>query len=144
MASDNNLDDVWGSDSDGQEEHISYDIKKLRENHSKSGYLDGITHTKETNLQKGFDEGFPQGAVLGAQVGKFVGLLQCLAQKYGDQDDTLAQDFREIQKELRINKVLTKGSFDEDLNLEGEHPLIAKWKPIVKSHCDKYSVHTSF
>lgn len=144
MASDNALDDVWESDSDGQQDQVSYDIKKLRENHVKSGYLVGITNAKETNLQQGFDEGFPSGARLGMQVGKLVGLLQCLTQKYGDQDESLVQDFNAIQKELRINKVLTKGMFDEDLNLKGEHPMLAKWKPIVKSQCDKYSVHTSF
>ncbi|QLL34598.1 hypothetical protein HG536_0G04600 [Torulaspora globosa] len=144
MASNSILDDVWESDSDSQRNQISYDLKKLRENHVKSGFLDGITHAKETNLQEGFDEGFPSGALLGKRVGMLVGLLQCLAQRYGDQDESLAQDFNAIQKELRINKVLTKGIFDQDLNLTGEHPLLAKWKPIVRSHCDKYSVHTSF
>ncbi|QLQ82668.1 hypothetical protein HG537_0H04310 [Torulaspora globosa] len=143
MASNNALDDVWISDSDSHDDKLSNDINKLRENHLKSGFLDGITQAKETNLQKGFDEGFPQGALLGSQVGQLLGLLQCLDQKYGDQDESLRQDFNTIQKEVRINKVLTKGMFNEDLNLVGEHPLLAKWKPIVKSHCDKYSVHTS-
>lgn len=144
MSTEDLLDDVWGSDSESQQNQISYDTRKLRENHNKRGFLDGVTHAKETNLQKGFDEGFPTGASLGFEVGKLVGLLQFLALKFGDKDESLSNCYKSIQDELRINKVLTKSQFDPDLQLKGEHPLLSKWKPIVKSQCDKYSVYTGF
>lgn len=134
----NALDDVWESDTDDGSAEISFDVRKLRENHKKRGYLDGITHSKETNLQQGFDEGFPTGALLGMQVGKLIGTLQALVSKYGDRDEQLADDFQVAQKELRISKVLTKSMFDPNLNVMGQHQLIAKWKAIVKSYCDKY------
>lgn len=143
MSSDNGIDDVWGSDSDSQGESVSYDLKKLRENHNKRGYLDGITHSKEANLQDGFDKGFPTGAALGMEVGKLVGLLQGLAGKHGSQDKKLLDDFKDIQNDLRINRVLTKTHFDANLDLQEQHILIAKWKPIVKNYCDTYSIHTS-
>lgn len=142
MSSDNVLEDVWGSDNDSPHEIISYDLNKLRDNHNKRGYLDGITHSREANLQSGFDEGFPAGAKLGMEVGKLVGLLQGLANKYGDQDKSLLEDFNTIQEDLRINKVLTKTHFDANLNLQGEHSLIVKWNAIVKTYSEKYSIHT--
>lgn len=138
----NALDDVWESDTDDGSEEISFDVRKLRENHNKRGYFDGITHSKETNLQQGFDEGFPTGALLGMQVGKLIGTLQALVSKYGDRDEQLADDFQVAQIELRISKVLTKSMFDPNLDVMGQHQLIAKWKAIVKSYCDKYLVNT--
>lgn len=139
----NALDDVWKSDTDDGSEEISFDVRKLRENHNKRGYLDGITHSKETNLQQGFDEGFPTGALLGMQVGKLIGTLQALVSKYGDRDEQLSDDFRAARKELHISKVLTKSMFDHNLDVTGQHQLIAKWKVVVKRYCDKYTVNTS-
>lgn len=139
----NVLDDVWKSDTDDGSEEISFDVRKLRENHNKRGYLDGITHSKETNLQQGFDDGFPTGALLGMQVGKLIGTLQALVSKYGDGDEQLSDDFRAARKELHISKVLTKSMFDPNLDVTGQHQLIGKWKVVVKSYCDKYSVNTS-
>lgn len=60
----NTWDDVWASDSDVETER-SPDLVKLRENHSKRGYLDGIVSSKEEKLQEGFNDGFPTGAKLG-------------------------------------------------------------------------------
>ncbi|KAG0659341.1 Essential protein Yae1, N terminal [Maudiozyma exigua] len=74
------LDDVWGSDSDDEilnNENAGYsrDLQKLREQHNKRGYLDGIVSSKETNLQDGFNAGFPTGASIGFEVGKLIGIL---------------------------------------------------------------------
>lgn len=143
MSTDNVLDDVWGSDTDSDGDNLSYDLKKLKDNHNKRGYLDGVTDSKEANLQSGFDDGFPTGAALGLEVGRLVGLLQGLASKYGASDASLIEDLDAIQKDLRIDKVLSKSHFSSDLELQGEHSLVAKWRATVKMHCDAYSVHTS-
>lgn len=135
------LDDVWGSDSDALSPHESQDLKKLEEHHYKRGYVDGISGSKEANLQDGFDEAFPLGSYLGMEVGKLMGVMQCLNFKYGHQDEELHQDFQLAQKELRINKILTKSMFDTNLALSEEHAIIAKWKSIVKVHCNKYSIN---
>lgn len=140
----NPLDDVWGSDSeDDTTVQESADFKKLRENHSKRGYIDGISGSKEAKLQEGFDTAFPLGSQIGMEVGRLIGILQFLNFVHGKHDEALHGDFQLAQRELRIDRVLTKSMFDADLNLIGEHQVIAKWKRIVKVHCDKYaaSIH---
>lgn len=137
------LDDVWESDNAESSPEISLDTKKLRENHSKRGYLDGVTKSKDTNLQEGFDNGFPTGASLGLQVGRLLGTLQALVSKYGDENDILLEDFKIAQSELHIQKVLTKSMFDPDLNLQKEHMLIKRWRGIVEMHCHRYSSDVS-
>ncbi|QLG74655.1 hypothetical protein HG535_0G05380 [Zygotorulaspora mrakii] len=137
------LDDVWESDG-GEElkEPSSFDIKKLRDSHIKRGYLDGVTKSKDTNLQKGFNEGFPTGAEIGLKIGKLIGILQALNLKYGEEDDELRENLKLAQHELLIQKVLTKSMFDPDLNLQGEHVIVKKWISIVEMHCKNYSIDT--
>ncbi|GAV55447.1 hypothetical protein ZYGR_0AV00780 [Zygosaccharomyces rouxii] len=141
----NSLDDVWGSDSEDDSNAVqeSADFKKLRENHFKRGYVDGISGSKEAKLQEGFDTAFPLGSRLGMEVGRLIGILQFLDFVHGKDDEELHGDFQLAQKELKIDRVLTKSMFDVDLNLIGEHQVIAKWKRIVKVHCDKYAASVS-
>lgn len=150
-----NMDDVfWGSDSDDHttssphgingdgnlpQNDETIEIRKLRQVHSKRGYLDGISSAKEENLQTGFDDSFPQGALLGMKVGGLLGKLQALAATYGSEDEELQKDFLLAQKELRINKVLTKTNFDENYNLvNDEHPVIVKWEQTLRKYSEKY------
>lgn len=141
----NFLEDVWGSESDNDENIMkeSADSKKLQENHYKRGYVDGISGSKEVKLQEGFDEAFPSGSRIGMEVGKLIGILQFLDFKHGKDDEELRRDFELAQRVLKINRVLTKSMFDNDLNLVGKHPLIDKWKHIVKVHCNKYAAGIS-
>lgn len=140
----NHLDDVWGSDSENNtaQHGLSYDLKKLRENHNKRGYLDGIVSSKETNLQTGFNEGFPTGANIGLQVGLIIGRLQALSYKYGDKDEGLVAEFKAAQNELRINNVLNKNQFDSEFNLPTGHELLNKWVQKTETYCIKYNVIT--
>lgn len=138
----NSLDDVWGSDSEGDGTGVveeSADFKKLRENHFKRGYVDGISGNKEAKLQEGFDTAFPLGSRIGMECGRLIGVLQFLDFIHGKEDEELHEDFQLAQKELKIDKVLTKSMFDVDLNLTEQHRAIARWKDIVKVHCNKYT-----
>ncbi|CCH59039.1 hypothetical protein TBLA_0B01960 [Henningerozyma blattae CBS 6284] len=102
------------------------DIRKLRELHSKRGYLDGIVASKETKLQTGFNEGFPTGAALGLHAGRVAGTAQMLAILHPSE-----QASREILSRaatcLHVSRVLTASHFDPMLDLKTspeEHPAI--------------------
>lgn len=139
------LDDVWGSgdDLDESTRELSPDLLKLKDNHSKRGYLDGIVSAKEENLQDGFDMSFPLGAELGLRVGKIIGRLQALEYRYGKDDEELKKDFNNAKQELQIKNILTKRIFTEDYNLEdSKHPVVSKWEEIVTKYCEKYNVKT--
>ncbi|CUS21362.1 LAQU0S03e00826g1_1 [Lachancea quebecensis] len=135
-------DDVWGSESDGTPEAVgsaeTVEVRKLRLIHSKRGYLDGISSSKEENLQKGFDDSFEQGAELGKRVGKVLGELHILGMLYGRFDEKLAGDLIEAQKELKINKVLSTKHFDENCNLLGVATPLDKWEKILGEHQKRY------
>ncbi|EDO19636.1 hypothetical protein Kpol_1018p176 [Vanderwaltozyma polyspora DSM 70294] len=131
------FDDVWGSGSENESEGLTNDIKKLREIHNNRGYLDGVTDSKDMNLQNGFDEGFPTGSVLGYTVGELIGTMMSLNAVYVE-DEQLKSDLESAQKELRVNEVLTKSMFNEQLDLDGEHPVLLKWKKIVEGYEEKY------
>lgn len=132
-------DDVWGSDDDVETEQ-SPDLAKLREHHSKRGYLDGIVSSKEERLQEGFNDGFPTGARLGKQVGVIMGILLGLQVRFGDTDDDLRKAYIEAQKELRIDRVLSKSMFDSNFDLKEMHPLVSKWIDVTNDYCEKYHV----
>lgn len=136
--SENNLDDIWGSDSDIDNDQQSHDFKKLRETHNNRGYMDGITNSKDANLQEGFDAGFPTGATLGLHVGKIIGTLQGLQLIHGTKDASLREDFELAKVELQINKVLTKTHFDNKLDLGYEHVVVNKWQIIMETYSQKY------
>ncbi|CCK68464.1 Yae1p KNAG_0B00150 [Huiozyma naganishii CBS 8797] len=140
--SDGLMDDVWGSeDSDAELKLAAQDTNKLREQHSKRGYLDGIVGSKEVNLQQGFDEGFPLGAELGLQVGLIIGKLQGLVLLHGAQDAHLSNNFKEAQRELKINSVLSKEVFDAEYNIASDsHPLVDKWATITAKYSQTYSI----
>lgn len=144
----NLLDDIWGSESDNEvlhNENVGYsrDLQKLREQHNKRGYLDGIVSSKETNLQDGFNAGFPTGASIGLEVGKLVGILQSLTYRYGKEDKTLKKDYEQAIKDLKIGNMLSKQVFDKEFLLpeDGKHPILVQWHNKVSEYCNKYSVN---
>lgn len=141
------LDDVWGSDSDDEilnNENAGYsrDLQKLREQHNKRGYLDGIVSSKETNLQDGFNVGFPTGASIGFEVGKLIGILQSLNYRYGKEDETLKKDYEQAIKDLKIGNMLSKQVFDNEFALptDDKHPILVQWQDKVGEYCSKYNI----
>ncbi|SMN19354.1 similar to Saccharomyces cerevisiae YJR067C YAE1 Protein of unknown function, essential for growth under standard (aerobic) conditions but not under anaerobic conditions [Maudiozyma saulgeensis] len=141
------LDDVWGSDSDSEmisNENAGYsrDLQKLREQHNKRGYLDGIVSSKEVNLQQGFNDGFPTGAAIGFEVGRLMGVLQILNYKYGKENEQLKKDYEQALKDLKIGNMLSKNIFDAEYKLpdDGKHPVLEEWKAKVSAYSAEYNI----
>lgn len=101
--------DVWG------DENVSV-YADLQRAHVNQGYLDGITHTQELELQKGFDRAYPEGAALGVRVGRILARLQG------------TDEFARAKSELAIANVLDTKHYDLELKMEGEHPVVAEWE----------------
>lgn len=127
------LDDVFGSDGDdndspvfeddvyeSNQQHIRIigrdpsatahqqhnhpsDIHRLRQEHTTSGYREGITAAKASSVQAGFDEGFGLGATIGLRVGYLLGVLEGVAAALGKEDpnsSVTAEDRAEASKLL--------------------------------------------
>ncbi|KAK9480809.1 hypothetical protein V1514DRAFT_324519 [Lipomyces japonicus] len=84
----------------GADEFFSPDIERLRRDHTRQGYLDGITRGKPESVQKAFDDGYPLGAALGIQVGKIIGTLQGL-KGLPLKSDKLKSKINEIERVIR-------------------------------------------
>ncbi|KAA8914843.1 hypothetical protein FN846DRAFT_885649 [Sphaerosporella brunnea] len=87
------------------------DLQKLRQTHTTSGYRDGITLSKGSHIQAGFDEGYPLGGRIGLQVGWLLGVLAGLRNVF-PQDEEVVKTCREADSELRIEKVFDKEWWD--------------------------------
>lgn len=155
---DTTTDDVWASDS--SEDHYSRtpghhhphhnsdnpptttttststtavvgEIPKLRREHHTAGYLAGITASKDSHLQPGFDSGYPLGAEIGLQVGQILGTLQGL----GLVDlERVAKG--ELSPELLFsNKYYREKEVDElarpKYSEADGHPEVVRWKAKV-------------
>lgn len=81
----NNFDDVFGSAPSSPTSFPAIaargnnepsDIPRLRSAHSTAGYRDGLTASKGTTIQEGFDEGYGLGATMGLRVGAIIGTLE--------------------------------------------------------------------
>ncbi|KAH3685101.1 hypothetical protein WICPIJ_003921 [Wickerhamomyces pijperi] len=126
--------DYYGSQSHPTD---SPTIQALRRQHSKQGYLAGLSSHKEESLQLGFDEGYPMGAKLGLDIGKILGQLSALSSmnvslNSGDNDhlkEKIKELLEEVKRECGIKKVLNSKYFDEKLNLKetDTHPVVQKW-----------------
>ncbi|ODV82071.1 uncharacterized protein CANTADRAFT_4111 [Suhomyces tanzawaensis NRRL Y-17324] len=108
------LDDIWGDD-----EVLASSNADIKRSHHKQGYLDGKTQANEANLQHGFDMAFPQGARLGMVVG------QLLAKAMATGNSEL---FQEAQRELHIERVLSKKYFNDELEMAEGHEILEKWQ----------------
>ncbi|PYH93426.1 hypothetical protein BO71DRAFT_355357, partial [Aspergillus ellipticus CBS 707.79] len=58
------------------------DLPSLRRQHVTAGYRDGISASKSTHVQTGFDAGFPVGAQLGLRAGTILGILEGVLRGY--------------------------------------------------------------
>jgi hypothetical protein len=58
------------------------DLPSLRRQHVTTGYREGISASKGTHIQDGFDAGFPVGAQLGMRAGTVLGILEGLVRGF--------------------------------------------------------------
>ncbi|KAI9767317.1 MAG: Essential protein Yae1, N terminal [Geoglossum simile] len=109
------------------------DLPRLRAQHHSAGYLNGVTLSKPTHLQRGFDSGYPLGASLGLRIGYILGVLAGLRE---------LQLLKTATEELNLNKVLGEvedgwGKWLEAEGREGDevvasHPVVERWVEIVE------------
>ncbi|ANB14302.1 Yae1p [Sugiyamaella lignohabitans] len=130
------IDDVWASSGDENNpdpengpptNEVPSDLVRLRRDHFNTGYIDGITQTKDEALQTGFDEGYPIGAEIGQQAGQIIGFLQ-------------GQGLRDLERtatlELSAERLFSKEYWTSSTQKtwQGDtHPLIAKWTTLVNN-----------
>lgn len=109
------LNDIWG---DEVEVNNTADIKRI---HTKQGYLDGLSHAKESSLQSGFDDAYPKGADIGIQVGYILATVAAKA----------PEKLQECREDLVISKVLAKSYFSQDLEMEN-NVILSKWTEFIR------------
>ncbi|SCU99264.1 LADA_0H18624g1_1 [Lachancea dasiensis] len=136
--------DVWESDFEStmsvpSKQDETAEIRKLRLIHQKRGYLDGITSAKEENLQSGFDETYGIGSKFGNRIGIVLGGLYVLATLHGERDDALKRDLAQAQRDLRINKTLSKQHFDENCDMREESDPVSAWENVLVQYQRKYA-----
>mmetsp|Transcript_34325 Transcript_34325/g.41475 ORF Transcript_34325/g.41475 Transcript_34325/m.41475 type:complete len:174 (+) Transcript_34325:179-700(+) len=84
-------DDVWGDDTDDRLE-LDREWQSRRDEHTNSGYREGVEQGKHTTAQKGFNIGFREGVAGGRTFGRARGVISALHQ--------FANQFPEIEAEL--------------------------------------------
>lgn len=76
--------DIFGDSEDEEQQYNNTNESEILERstlhiqrkHHSEGYLAGVTSTKDSQLQNGFNYGYPHGAQMGLAVGKILGILQ--------------------------------------------------------------------
>ncbi|KAF5017833.1 hypothetical protein F66182_10204 [Fusarium sp. NRRL 66182] len=154
------LDDVFGSGPSSPVAEQGYrdegtahpsDIHRLQTEHTTAGYREGITVSKESSLQAGFDEGFSLGASIGLKAGQLVGLLEAIAEAVRTLDNQDARRVMELttkaREELGTESIFKPDYWAEDGNWKFEvpgvddvvfadvadaHPLVKKWTAVVE------------
>ncbi|GAQ46046.1 Essential protein Yae1, N terminal [Aspergillus tubingensis] len=97
------LDDIFGS-SPPPTTHHSHphppstttttepsDLPSLRRQHVTAGYRDGISASKTSHVQAGFDAGFPIGAQLGMRAGTILGILEGVLRGYDESQKSVVK-----------------------------------------------------
>ena len=134
------------------------DIPRLRSTHSTAGYRAGISASKTTSLQPGFDEGYTLGARFGLRVGYLLGVLEALYVLLQNDlhrgKDRVGALLTRSRKELVLENLFDKDWWGEDgawkyilfsedgkeLDEQGDvtleqvvkcHPLVIRWSKIV-------------
>ncbi|CAD0115129.1 unnamed protein product [Aureobasidium uvarum] len=142
------------------------DIPRLRSVHVTSGYRDGISVSKASHVQHGFDEGFSLGAVIGTKAGFLLGVLEgivrCIsasaAISTGVKEGVIAK-FVAAREELALQSLFGREWFGEDgiwkFEVLGEgreeeevtfrdvaeaHPVLVKWGREVEGLKKRFGV----
>ncbi|KAF5664858.1 abc1 containing protein [Fusarium heterosporum] len=155
------LDDVFGSEPSSPTEHRDEsgathpsDIRRLQTEHTTAGYREGVTISKESSIQAGFDEGFSLGASVGLRAGQLLGMLEGIAEAVRSREDAdssqVAKLLKQAHEELSTQGMFTAEYWAEDGNWTYEvkpaagaeevvfadvadaHPLVKKWTAIVE------------
>ncbi|KAE9962473.1 hypothetical protein BLS_000287 [Venturia inaequalis] len=131
------------------------DIQRLQSQHSTAGYREGITTSKGTFMQEGFDEGYMLGAELGMRGGWIIGVLEGVA-RGGQGVDQVKILLKEARQELSIKSLYapeyfgqdgiwtynigekTEGQAEDDEELDfrkvaAAHPVVGKWMGVVEA-----------
>ncbi|KAF4335702.1 abc1 containing protein [Fusarium beomiforme] len=161
-ATNDALDDVFGSEPTSPTPHQNddqagsthpSDIRRLQTEHTTAGYREGITVSKESSLQAGFDEGFSLGASFGMRAGQTLGLLEGINEAVRGLNNAgsskIAELVKQANEELSTQALFTPEYWSEDGNWKYEvaptaggedvvfsdvaaaHPLLKKWTKIV-------------
>ncbi|TID16803.1 essential protein-like protein Yae1 [Venturia nashicola] len=129
------------------------DIQRLRSQHSTAGYREGITTSKASFMQEGFDEGYMLGAELGMRAGWIIGALEGVV-RGGQGVDRVKVLLKEARQELSIKGLYAPEYFGQDgvwtydigdkfgeqederqldfRMVAAAHPLIEKWMGVVE------------
>jgi hypothetical protein len=168
------LDDIFGSGPSSHTEHRHddesatahpSDIRRLQTEHTTAGYREGITVSKESSLQAGFDEGFSLGASVGMRAGQILGLLEGINEAVRGLNDAdsskLAELTKQAHEELSTQGLFTPEYWSEDGNWKYEvtlaagaedvvfsdvadaHPLVRKWTKIVDEQVALWKIDRS-
>ncbi|PNS15921.1 hypothetical protein CAC42_4322 [Sphaceloma murrayae] len=120
------------------------EIPRLRSIHVTNGYREGISESKSTFVQAGFDEGYSLGAVLGFKSAWLLAFLELATNYQLVSNDHLV----DAKRDLGLQQIFSNTFFDEDgiwkyhvpgheaeQNFErvaSEHPSIQKWTTSVQ------------
>ncbi|KAH7037375.1 uncharacterized protein B0I36DRAFT_65155 [Microdochium trichocladiopsis] len=101
------MDNIFGSDpgspgatagdaattttSPDERDGLTADLRRLRAQHNKEGYREGIMVGKAGSIQAGFDEGYSVGANVGLKAGQLLGLLEGIVAALGSSPSMLEQ-----------------------------------------------------
>ncbi|KAF2105071.1 hypothetical protein NA57DRAFT_15237, partial [Rhizodiscina lignyota] len=131
------------------------DLPRLRYVHTTAGYRDGVSASKASFVQEGFDEGFALGAEAGLRVGAVLGVLEGIISAIQparmSRRVVLRKLLHEAEADLSLQNVFGREYVDEDgiwkwdvrardekedvtfRDIADSHPLIVKWKDIARS-----------
>ncbi|KAH0607700.1 uncharacterized protein H6S33_002734 [Morchella sextelata] len=143
-------------DEEDEEEREDPDLSSLRRTHTTLGYRDGITASKSTYIQSGFDESYPLGGRFGLKIGWIKGVLEGLWM-LDKADERVSKLRREANVELDLQKVFAKEWFDEGgvwkygLGEEEEegvtldrvvekHPVVEAWMVKIKEEAKRWGL----
>lgn len=153
------LDDVFGAgsetaqrDTDGENGSTTQsrieqsEIPRLRSVHVTNGYRDGISESKATFVQAGFDEGYSLGAMLGFRSAWLIAFHESISRLSSTSD--LQTSLQEARTDLALQSIFSSNFFTEDgiwsYSVPGSeneqdfdvvsraHPLIQKWSTRIE------------
>ncbi|KXJ93966.1 hypothetical protein Micbo1qcDRAFT_231566 [Microdochium bolleyi] len=78
-AHNNGATTTTSADDENGSAGLTADLRRLRAQHNKEGYREGIMVGKAGSIQAGFDEGYSIGANVGLKAGQLLGLLEGIA-----------------------------------------------------------------
>lgn len=161
------LDDVLGSGPSSPLEYYEApgahpsDIRRLQSEHATAGYREGLTVSKESSIQAGFDEGFSLGASIGLKAGQLLGALEGIAGAVRVLESDAAKHAleleREAQRELSTAEIFSPAYWNEDGNWKFDvgredvvfadvadaHPLVRKWAAVVDEQVALWGIDRS-